>query len=166
MRASALPNRNKYERLHKSLRTTIPVKKGPGTSMKRYLSGVVLSWSTLLMLWCHQTGFSQSIKPKYPLPDPKHKVRLEPSHMIPMRDGVRLSTDLYFPENASGKLPVILIRTPYNKNGYRRDNSPTYIFEGQEYIVAVQDVRAKYESEGGEYIVSAADTQDGNDAID
>ena len=86
--------------------------------------------------------------------------------MVPMRDGVRLSTDLYFPEGASGRLPVILIRTPYNKNGYRRDKSSTYIFAGQGYIVAVQDVRARYESEGREYIVSAADTQDGSDTID
>jgi len=85
---------------------------------------------------------------------------------VPTRDGVRLSTDLYFPQGISGKLPVILIRTPYNKNSYRRDNSPTYLFAGQGYVVAVQDVRAKYESEGREYIVSAADSQDGSDTID
>lgn len=129
--------------------------------MKRYS---LLAAVCLLIL--DQTGFGESATPKYPLPDPKYKVRLEPSHMLPMRDGVRLSTDLYFPEGASGKLPVILIRTPYNKSSYRRDNSPTHIFAGQGYVVAVQDVRAKYESEGREYIVSAADTQDGNDAID
>jgi putative CocE/NonD family hydrolase len=83
-----------------------------------------------------------------------------------MRDGVRLSTDFYFPEGAGKGLAAILIRTPYNKNSYQRDRSPTYIFAGQGYVVAVQDVRAKFESEGREYIVSAADTQDGNDAID
>ena len=38
--------------------------------------------------------------------------------MIPMRDGVRLSTDLYFPEGTPGKLPVVLIRSPYNKKRY------------------------------------------------
>ena len=133
--------------------------------MKKYFLLATACW-LILLLWSSPLAFSQNSKPKYPLPGPKYKVRLEPSHMMPMRDGVRLSTDLYFPEGASGKLPVILIRTPYNKNGYRRDNSPTYIFAGQGYIVAVQDVRAKYESEGGEYIVSAADSQDGYDAID
>ncbi|PYV91484.1 MAG: acylase [Acidobacteria bacterium] len=133
--------------------------------MKRTFLPTVVCW--LILLSCFgQTGLGQNAKPKYPLPDPKYKVRLEPSHMVPMRDGVRLSTDLYFPEGASGRLPVILIRTPYNKNGYRRDKSSTYIFAGQGYIVAVQDVRARYESEGREYIVSAADTQDGSDAID
>ena len=133
--------------------------------MKRTFLPTVVCW--LILLSCFgQTGLGQNAKPKYPLPDPKYKVRLEPSHMVPMRDGVRLSTDLYFPEGASGRLPVILIRTPYNKNGYRRDKSSTYIFAAQGYIVAVQDVRARYESEGREYIVSAADTQDGSDAID
>ena len=133
--------------------------------MKRTFLPTVVCW--LILLSCFgQTGLGQNAKPKYPLPDPKYKVRLEPSHMVPMRDGVRLSTDLYFPEGASGRLPVILIRTPYNKNGYRRDKSSTYIFAGQGYIVAVQDVRARYESEGREYIVSAADTQDGSDTID
>src|SRR5258706_6846356 len=104
----------------------------------------------LLGLQCslHQVGLCQRSYPKYSLPAPKYKVRLEPSHRVPMRDGVRLSTDLYLPEGVNGKLPVILIRTPYNKNSYRRDNSPTYIFAGQGYVVAVQDVRAKYESEG------------------
>ena len=129
-----------------------------------FLRTVICLLSVLCSL--HQAGLSQSSQPKYPLPVPKYKVRLEPSHMVPMRDGVRLSTDLYFPEGGSGKLPVILIRTPYNKNGYRRENSATYLFAGQGYVVAVQDVRARYESEGREYIVSAADTQDGSDAID
>ena len=37
--------------------------------------------------------------------------------LVPMRDGVRLATDVHKPESAnSGPLPVILGRTPYNKN--------------------------------------------------
>ena len=35
--------------------------------------------------------------------------------MIPMRDGVKLATDLYFPGTSQGKFPVIFIRTPYKK---------------------------------------------------
>jgi len=35
--------------------------------------------------------------------------------MITMRDGTRLSTDLFFPDETNEKLPVILIRTPINK---------------------------------------------------
>ena len=34
--------------------------------------------------------------------------------MVPMRDGVRLATDVYRP--TTGSAPAILIRTPYNKD--------------------------------------------------
>src|SRR5438093_13750757 len=41
--------------------------------------------------------------------------------MVPMRDGVRLSTDIYRPTMngvpVEGKLPVLLQMTPYNKEG-------------------------------------------------
>ena len=82
---------------------------------------------------------------------------------MPMRDGVKLSTDLYFPEGLSGRLPVILIRTPYDKNASRSEDSTARMFAVQGYVVAVQDTRGKFESEG-EYTVSAADTNDGYDA--
>jgi predicted acyl esterase len=36
-----------------------------------------------------------------------HRVRVERSHFVPMRDGVRLSMDLYFPDGMAGRLPVI-----------------------------------------------------------
>jgi uncharacterized protein len=40
--------------------------------------------------------------------------------MVPMRDGVRLATDVYLPARdgrPEGGRPVILERTPYNKDG-------------------------------------------------
>ena len=39
--------------------------------------------------------------------------------MVPMRDGVRLSTNIYTPKNAKGRLPVILWKTPYNEHKLR-----------------------------------------------
>src|SRR6266404_9327804 len=33
----------------------------------------------------------------------------------PLRDGVTLATEVYLPSNLSGRLPVILQRTPYNR---------------------------------------------------
>lgn len=39
--------------------------------------------------------------------------------MVPMRNGVNLATDVYFPTNfhkVTDKLPVILHRTPYDKS--------------------------------------------------
>ena len=35
--------------------------------------------------------------------------------MMPMRDGIRLATDIYRPKSP-GKYPVILSKTPYNFN--------------------------------------------------
>src|SRR5262245_31007775 len=36
--------------------------------------------------------------------------------MMPMRDGVRLATDIYRPKNPAGKVPTVWVRTPYNFN--------------------------------------------------
>ncbi|MBN1222252.1 MAG: CocE/NonD family hydrolase [Candidatus Aminicenantes bacterium] len=109
------------------------------------------------------------VQPRYPKPLGKYELRVEKSVMVPMRDGVKLSTDIYFPVGAEGKLPVILVRTPYNKNTYHAlppDHPYNFIhmFVSHGYILAVQDCRGKFESEG-DYIVSAADTEDGYDAV-
>ena len=121
------------------------------------------------------TGLAQAqAKPRFSIPGPTHAVRLEPSVMVPMRDGIKLSTDLYFPEGADGKLPVILVRTPYDKNPWRERRdvgtlvgiaSPSYIFASRGYVVAVQDTRGKFESEGV-FIYAGGDAEDGYDAAE
>jgi len=69
--------------------------------------------------------------------------------MVPMRDGVRLATDIYRPaRNGSpveGKFPVVMERTPYNKSGVAA--AARYLVPGG-YIVVAQDVRGRYGSEG------------------
>lgn len=85
--------------------------------------------------------------------------------MIPMRDGVRLSTDLYFPKGAGNKSPVVLIRTPYNKANYRDPTRAARQFAGQGYVVAVQDTRGRYTSEG-HFTAFAGDVNDGYDTVD
>jgi len=114
-------------------------------------------------------GLMKALEQRFPMPAQKYEVRLEQSVMVPMRDGVRLSTDIYFPVGLNKKLPVILIRTPYNKNTWRerRPGQPgnaAYMFAGQGYVVAIQDCRGRFESEG-DYVVTAADTLDGDDAV-
>jgi len=119
-----------------------------------------------LLLGCLPVCMSgQTAERRFPVPKPKYKVRVERSVMVPMRDGVKLSTDLYFPEGAGDKLPVVLIRTPYNKDlVYKRKwGEGPYMFAEQGYIVAVQDTRGRFESEG-DYIISTPDVQDGYDA--
>jgi len=102
-----------------------------------------------------------------------YKVRVERSHFIEMRDGVRLSTDLYFPEDYRGKLPVILERTPYNKANRRNadHNKPitfssmAYYYASHGFVFAVQDRRGKFESEG-EYTISYGDVDDAYDTLE
>ena len=36
--------------------------------------------------------------------------------MVPMRDGVKMQFDVYRPKNATGPVPAIFVRTPYNMN--------------------------------------------------
>lgn len=89
---------------------------------------------------------------------------------IPMRDGVRLATDLYLPGGAAARRPIILIRTPYGKDERyaRRVNSPDHVvpfFVEHGYIVAVQDKRGRHRSEGM-YVVSGGDDKDGYDTVD
>lgn len=91
----------------------------------------------------------------------RYEVRKE-TIMIPMRDGINLSTDLFFPKDSKEKLPVILIRTPTNKSliGYI-----SYFFAAHNYIVAIQDVRGCFASEGiWEPFINEGD--DGYDAIE
>ncbi|HKT10776.1 MAG TPA: CocE/NonD family hydrolase [Terriglobia bacterium] len=83
--------------------------------------------------------------------------------MVPMRDGIHLATDVYFPTRngarIQGKLPAILERTPYNK-----DNSETLaaFYAGHGYVYAAQDTRGRYHSEGVWHMM----TDDVNDGYD
>lgn len=69
--------------------------------------------------------------------------------MIPMRDGVRLATDIYFPGRngtaVAGKLPVIIERTPYGSHNVEAWAS---YFVPRGYIAIGQNVRGRYGSEG------------------
>ncbi|NMB75984.1 MAG: CocE/NonD family hydrolase [Myxococcales bacterium] len=75
---------------------------------------------------------------------PEFSVMVERDWMIPMRDGVRLATDLYRPETRE-PVPLILIRTPYQKTMLEL-TARFYARRG--YAVAVQDCRGRFKSEG------------------
>ena len=54
--------------------------------------------------------------------------------MMPMRDGVRLATDIYRPKG-DGKYPVIFSRTPYNFNSWGDGEERTRNYQrAYEYI--------------------------------
>ena len=84
---------------------------------------------------------------------------------MPMRDGVRLAADIYRLAGVSRQLPVVVMRTPYDKRSYRRAGSIAHAFAEAGYVVVVQDVRGKFASEG-DYAVQRTDADDGYDTIE
>jgi uncharacterized protein len=62
-----------------------------------------------------------------------------------MRDGIELSANVFLPA-ANGRVPTILLRTPYGKGS--RLNATTLPFVERGYAVVIQDVRGRYASEG------------------
>lgn len=95
-------------------------------------------------------------------------VLFEKDLMIPVRDGVKLATDIYRPAvngvPLPDKLPILLQRTPYNKEGQRLAEQARY-FARQGYVVVLQDERGAYKSEGvqSKYVGYG---QDGYDTIE
>jgi putative CocE/NonD family hydrolase len=87
--------------------------------------------------------------------------------MIPMRDGVRLATDVYLPQSRAEPLPALLTRTPYSKTqpppaGRAGIVEIGHYFARQGYAVVVQDVRGRYLSEGT-WSFLGGDAEDGVD---
>jgi putative CocE/NonD family hydrolase len=79
--------------------------------------------------------------------------------MVPMRDNVRLATDLYLP--GEGKFPALLCRTPYDKAGEKGNGS---YFSEHGYVYVAQDTRGRYASEGTwKFLID--DARDGEEAV-
>ncbi len=91
--------------------------------------------------------------------------------MVAMRDGIRLSTNVYRPADEDGRavedpLPAILIRLPYGKDEPYAD-MPAHgrYWARKGYVCVVQDVRGKFASEG-EWQPVLNEADDGYDTID
>ena len=96
-------------------------------------------------------------------------VVVERNVMIPARDGVRLATDIYRPavggRPVAERLPVVLQRTPYGKST-ERFLAPAMHFASHGYVVAIQDMRGRYDSEGDFTKYDPLDAPDGYDAVE
>jgi len=100
----------------------------------------------------------------FSLDEQEYQVKIEKEVAASMRDGVKLYTIIFRPD-AQGKFPVILIRTPYNKESYGDDSSfPRYAAQ-KGYVVIIQDVRGRYSSEG-EFLPYMQEINDGYDAVE
>ncbi|PKB71774.1 MAG: hypothetical protein BZY87_03960 [SAR202 cluster bacterium Io17-Chloro-G6] len=94
------------------------------------------------------------------------KVTLEQNVMVPMRDGVKLATDVFRPD-APGRFPVLVTRGPYGKDGYiGNPNHSIWFFAQNGYVVVSQDCRARFESEGDNYDPLFQEVQDGYDTVE
>jgi hypothetical protein len=69
----------------------------------------------------------------------------EETYMVPMRDGILLSTDVYLPDEEFLPQGAILVRTPYGKSEWRLQ-ARQWVNKG--WIAVIQDFRGRYESEG------------------
>ena len=90
--------------------------------------------------------------------------------MMPMRDGVRLATDIYRPKG-DAKVPIVFSRTPYNFNtwidGQMRTRTMEAAFDAvsRGYAYVVQNERGRFFSEG-EWDILGTPTTDGYDAFE
>jgi putative CocE/NonD family hydrolase len=80
--------------------------------------------------------------------------------LVALKDGTKLATDVYLPAG-SGRFPVVLSRTPYDKNG-EKGNADYFTKHG--YAFVAQDTRGRYASEGT-WRFLADDGRDGEECI-
>ncbi len=88
------------------------------------------------------------------------------NHMIPMSDGVRLSTDVYYRRETAANFPTntLLIRTPYNTQS---EGSKMFAYMHallDDYVVVIQDSRGRFASEGIDPVFFM-DSSDGVDTV-
>jgi putative CocE/NonD family hydrolase len=94
-------------------------------------------------------------------------VRLERDVMVPMRDGVRLATDVWVPDGAPSS--VLLVRVPYGKHWvslvYCWPTGPDFLaLLDAGYALAFQDCRGTSRSEG-EFVALVHEADDGEDTV-
>ncbi len=113
---------------------------------------------------------------------PVHKVKVDRNVSIPMRDGVRLSADIFRPD-AEGKFPALLAMCPYSKDilappippqpsisplwkgDLESGNSEYFVSRGYAHVVA--DIRGTGNSEGAYLnMFSRKEQEDGYDLIE
>ena len=91
----------------------------------------------------------------------QYAVTYERNVAVKMRDGVILRADIYRPA-ADGKFPVLLQRTPYNK-----DNGVDFglMAATHGFVVIFEDVRGRYASDG-EWYTFKNEPNDGYDSVE
>lgn len=103
--------------------------------------------------------------------DQLHEVAIvDQKIMMPMRDGVRLATDIYRPKT-DDPVPIVFSRTPYQFNSYSNgelvsrhmETALEYVKRGYAYVI--QNERGRFFSEG-EWDILGVPLTDGYDAFE
>ena len=123
--------------------------------MKRFASLFLLPLSAAVCLALAQTTAPAS---------PNDHFILENNVAMPMRDGIVLRADILRPPQGEG-FPVLVYRTPYNKESALKDYEIFRKAVERGYAVVIQDVRGRYASEGG-FVAYQNEGRDGFDTIE
>jgi uncharacterized protein len=93
-------------------------------------------------------------------------IRVDRDVPVTMRDGTVLMTDVYRPAT-DGRYPVLLQRTPYNKEtgGLSLVQTDTFRAVRRGYAVVIQDCRGRYRSDG-DFSPFLQEIADGYDAVE
>ncbi len=105
--------------------------------------------------------FLTAISSRFLLAAEPNAITYERNVAVKMRDGITLRADIYHPK-AEGKFPVLLQRTPYNKDsGFGFGMKAA----ARGYVVIFQDVRGRFASEG-EWYTFKNEPNDGYDTVE
>ncbi|GAC1463857.1 MAG: CocE/NonD family hydrolase [Isosphaeraceae bacterium] len=126
----------------------------------------MIVWSLFSCQWPGQAVETFADPPAVKSRAADYEVQVEKNVVIVVRDGTKLSADLYHParkgKGLSGRRPTLLTRTPYNKDG--AEGEGRYYAERGYHVVA-NDVRGRYGSEGTWRLI-ADDPADGYDVVE
>ena len=102
-------------------------------------------------------------------PQTEYEVIVERNVPVTARDGVTLATDIFHPARDGQPLvepaPVLLLRTPYNKDEVEATLGYNRWFAQRGYICVIQDCRGCYES-GGDVDFLFPEAEDGFDTLE
>jgi predicted acyl esterase len=112
---------------------------------------------------------------------PKYRVKSEKNVYVPMRDGVRLCIDIYYPD-AQGKFPALIAVSPYGKElqtladparpysvfhgagGVEAGKTEFWVSRGYAHVIA--DTRGSGYSEGNYCFYGKKEHEDGYDLVE
>ena len=113
-------------------------------SARPLLAALLLALALPVAVAAPRTARAQQVEGTQPIP-----AFDKTEAMVPMRDGVKLHTNVFVPQGFAGNLPIIMIRTPYGIEGGERSFAGAYAELARDgYIFVHQDIRGRYKSEG------------------